>query len=222
MGSLPCPMRQQGLTLVELMVAMSLGLLLTAGLGYLLVGSLATYRTQDGQAHLQETGRFIMDSLGRDISKAGYVDITPVYTDTKTAFVGEPITGENGVVSQRVAERKAHTDYLRLSFDGTTDCTGNAVAVNPVVNEYYVNRNDELVCAGNGGQGQVLIDGVEDMQLVYGVDSNGDRTVDRYTDAPADWTRVIAVQVSLTLRASANPALRRTLNMTYQLRNRGV
>lgn len=241
---MPPPSRQAGLSILEMLVAMAIGLVITAAIGYLFIGSVGTFRTQDDNARLQENGRFVMDMMGRDIAQAGYADITPVYTDLKTEFAGTPISGENGVVAARVAERKAGTDYLRLSFDGMEDCVGDAVATNPVVNEYYVNAGNQLMCAGNGagGAAQVFAEGVEDLQLIYGVDSNGDRTVDQYTAAPANWGQVITAQVCLLLRSAntggatqaqqyqdcagnlqpADTRLHRVLRVTYQLRNRGT
>lgn len=239
------PSRQAGLSILEMLVAMAIGLVITAAIGYLFIGSVGTFRTQDDNARLQENGRFVMDMLGRDIAQAGYTDITPVYTDPKTEFVGTPISGENGVVAARVAERKAGTDYLRLSFDGTADCVGGAVATNPVVNEYYVNAGNQLMCAGNGagGAAQVFAEGVEDLQLIYGVDNNGDRAVDQYTATPANWGQVITAQVCLLLRSpntgaaaqaqqyqdcagnnqvAGDTRLRRVLRVTHQLRNRGA
>lgn len=243
MTRMPSPAcRQGGLTLVELMVAITLGLLITAVVGYLFVGSFSTYRTQSDSARLQETARFVMDLMGRDIAQAGYSDIPTGYSVGWNGFTGTPITGEDGVVAARAAERKAGTDYVRLSFDGTTDCAGNAVAVNPVVNEYYVNTNNQLMCAGSGGAGQVFAEGVEDMQLVYGVDTNGDKTVDQYTASPS-WGQVLTAQVCLVMRTqndgvttqaqtyqncaggntvATDRRLRRMLTVTHQLRNRGA
>ncbi len=64
---------EAGLALVELMVAMSLGLLLVAALGYLFVGNRQTYRTQDAVARIQENGRAAMEFIGRDLRAAGYL-----------------------------------------------------------------------------------------------------------------------------------------------------
>lgn len=65
--------QQAGLTLVELMVALSLGLLLVAALGYLFSSNRQTYRTQDAVARIQENGRVAMEFIGRDLRLAGYL-----------------------------------------------------------------------------------------------------------------------------------------------------
>lgn len=65
--------RQQGASLVELMVALVLSLVLVAGVGQIYMGSKQTYRVQDGQSRLQENARAALDVLGRDIRAAGYL-----------------------------------------------------------------------------------------------------------------------------------------------------
>ena len=92
--------------------------------------------------------------------------------------------------------------------------------------------------------------GVEDMQILYGVDSDGDGAVDQFRKASdmdldgdghirdADWARVMSVKVSLVFR-SQNPVLpqaqtktfagkdyndrymRQVVNSTLRIRNRG-
>jgi type IV pilus assembly protein PilW len=59
--------RQTGLTLVELMVAMLIGLFLILGSITVYVQSLTSYRLSDGQSRLQENLRFAMDTLEPDI-----------------------------------------------------------------------------------------------------------------------------------------------------------
>jgi hypothetical protein len=64
--------RQSGFTLVELMIASFLGLFLVGGLIHLFVSSGQGYRANDALARVQESGRFAMDILARDIRQVGY------------------------------------------------------------------------------------------------------------------------------------------------------
>lgn len=68
--------RQQGLSLVEIMVAMVISVILLAGVVQIFVGSKTTYRVQEGLSRLQENGRFATDLLARDIRMAGYQGCT--------------------------------------------------------------------------------------------------------------------------------------------------
>lgn len=64
--------RQTGLSIVELMVGMVLGLLLTAGAIQLFISTKATYRLESALSRLQETGRFAVDFMADQIRMAGY------------------------------------------------------------------------------------------------------------------------------------------------------
>lgn len=63
---------QKGLSLVELMIAITLGLILMAGVMQLFISSKNTYQTQQGSSRVQETGRLALEFLSRDIRMAGY------------------------------------------------------------------------------------------------------------------------------------------------------
>lgn len=64
--------KSRGFSLVELMVAMVLGLILLAGVVNVFVGNLQTFSTNSGVARLQENARFALSELARDIRMAGY------------------------------------------------------------------------------------------------------------------------------------------------------
>lgn len=61
-----------GFTLVELMVALTIGLIILVAVSSLFVSSKQTYTVQDQLARLQENGRFAMQFVMSDIRMAGY------------------------------------------------------------------------------------------------------------------------------------------------------
>ncbi len=63
---------QRGFALVEIMVAMLLGLFLLGGGLQVVMHSKKTYRTQDALSRMQENGRFALYFLAQDIREAGY------------------------------------------------------------------------------------------------------------------------------------------------------
>lgn len=63
---------QAGLTLVELMVAITIGLILTLAVSQIYVSSRASYSLEEGLARVQENGRFAMELLAYDLRMAGY------------------------------------------------------------------------------------------------------------------------------------------------------
>ncbi len=88
-----------------------------------------------------------------------------------------------------------------------------------------------------------IAEGVEDFQLQYGLDTDGDNFADLFVaaDDVADWSQVVSVRASLLMRSkleraaqspqayafngdpdidAADDRLRRPFNVTIQLRNR--
>lgn len=237
----------RGFTLVELMISMTLGLLLLLAIGTVFVSSRQIFRVQEDNARIQESGRFALEILGRSIKQAGHVEIP--FAGFKVAFSGTAINGTNGGAGV--------ADTLTVQYEGAigdSDCEGTLVTAADSIIQNYFNldaANAELQCDGQidvapvapGAPpiGNVLLDNVEDLQILYGIDSNGDQSVDQYTATPADWDDVVTARVCVLIRSEktnivsagnylncngvsvANPAdmrLRRAFTATFNLRNR--
>lgn len=67
-----CNHRQRGFTLVEIMVALVLSLILTAGVVQIYLTTKQTYRLQESLSRIQENARYALATLSRDIRMAGY------------------------------------------------------------------------------------------------------------------------------------------------------
>jgi len=66
-------MRQRGLSLVELMIAITLGMVAVAGAISIYLANRNSYKLVEGAARLQENARFAVELMGRDIREAGGV-----------------------------------------------------------------------------------------------------------------------------------------------------
>lgn len=66
------PRRQTGFSLVEMLVALAIGLFLTIGVIQLFIGSKQSYRYHDALSRLQENGRFALNVMSQDIRMVGY------------------------------------------------------------------------------------------------------------------------------------------------------
>lgn len=77
--------RQAGLTLVELLISVALGLLLLLGVAALFTQNKQSYRQNEDLARLQEDARFAIEELSRDLSMAGFFAET---VDPAAVFVG--------------------------------------------------------------------------------------------------------------------------------------
>ena len=65
--------RTDGMTLVELLVAVVIGLLLAGGIHQVFVGSSDSYQVNNQLARMQESGRFAMQILRQELRGAGYL-----------------------------------------------------------------------------------------------------------------------------------------------------
>ena len=93
--------RQYGLSMVELLVAMALGLLLTVGALQMMLASQQLYDTTDSQSRIQENGRFALDFLSRELSKA-YYQTTDIGTVENRTFLTESCAGNNACTEDTI------------------------------------------------------------------------------------------------------------------------
>src|SRR3546814_402452 len=71
--SLQYPASQTGLSLIELMVALTIGLLLAIGIIQIFNASKISYQWQEGLSRIQENGRFVSQYLQNKLRMAGYM-----------------------------------------------------------------------------------------------------------------------------------------------------
>src|SRR3569832_1379828 len=99
---------QAGFSLVELMLAVTIGFSVIGAVGYLYIGSRGAFRTADNMSRMQETARYAMDTLTRDIRMAGYrvcasgcgtFDNTLIYSALNAYNFGQPLAGYDAQVA---------------------------------------------------------------------------------------------------------------------------
>lgn len=93
---------QSGLSLVELMVAMTIGLLLTAGIGYFYLGSSQTFRAVDDLSRIQESYRYALDFIGTDIRQAGYAGCANVSAIPQPGTAGAQLAPAGDFLAQSI------------------------------------------------------------------------------------------------------------------------
>jgi len=95
---------QQGITLVELMIAMVIGLILTAGVSQIFISTQSTYRITEEQSRLQENARFALGFITKDVREAGYtgcraIEAMNVQTIAVPQVPPDPSYGENTTIN---------------------------------------------------------------------------------------------------------------------------
>ena len=267
---------QRGFRLVELMIAITLGSLVVAGVGYLYLGSRQSFRNTENMARMQESARYALDTMARDIRMAGSLGCTSLVEAAPTlgapipATLVPPPTNVNAVVGGDVGiDPPGVPGGARVAGDAISVWGAQASSVtlasltagaNPYaykVNDilavvtcrpaadappvgtlrsapadlttlpgapadevmefdrfaYYIANNPANIrslyrASINDGGGAELVEGVEDMQIMYGVDTTAvpDRVADVYQTAAAvaDWTRVVSARISLLMASPDN------------------
>jgi len=128
-------LRSRGFSLVELMVAMALGLVVVGGVVSVLMANKRSYRANEGLAQVQETARSAYELIARDVRQSGTTGcdnarkMTNVLTNAATNWweAWEGVHGfDNGQADSAVTSgtgtnnRDSTTDSLRLrGIDGT-------------------------------------------------------------------------------------------------------
>ncbi|MEW5769537.1 MAG: PilW family protein [Pseudomonadota bacterium] len=204
--------RQLGLSLIELLVAMTLTLLLALGIGTIYTGSSQTFRSQEDHARIQEAGRFALDVIGRSVRQAGYRDVSSPNVNPDIAITWTPITGTNGSGS---APDTIALQYQWTSGDRSCDGDSAGATGNLVRDGYNLDAaNLELQCdgviaaspaaLGAVPYGEPLVDGIEDLQFLYGIDTDADLSANRYVNAGsvANWGQVVSVKVCVLVHST--------------------
>ncbi|MGA8277364.1 MAG: PilW family protein [Rhodanobacteraceae bacterium] len=85
----PAPrLRHLGLSLIELMVALAISTLVALGIVQIFSASRMTYQVQEGLSRVQESGRYAVQTLWRDLRMVGYMGCgSDNERDTQTSFV---------------------------------------------------------------------------------------------------------------------------------------
>lgn len=232
--------QQKGFTLVELMVALLLGLILSGAALQLFLTNQRTFALQQALSGLEEDGHMILRYISADIRNAGR---------------GNDVIGTvDGIVhSQSSNGPGAGSDTLAINYLSQWDCQGADLTQGgakpegeQTISTYYVN-NETLFCSSDHSAGETaLLSGVESFQVLYGVDRtpDGNLAVTSYVSASELESDdvVIAVRLGLLLRSAetnlpipavgeslqvldesyspaADQALRRVFTTTVQIRN---
>jgi type IV pilus assembly protein PilW len=202
---------QQGFTLLEIMIALTIGLFLLGALLTIVQTNRAVFANQSQLAQLQDSERMAMTVMADVIQSAGYFPDPTVNTAASTLTAIAPFASAQTVYGTHVVAApgdKIQVRYMTAGGDGILNCSGLS---NPVggVNTLYVQEfrvaGGQLICNMNGTDYN-LVNGVTKLSVSYGVKTNLlalGNNVDTYmnatqVNATANWNNVISVMVTLT------------------------
>ena len=197
--------RQRGLTLVELMVALTIGVGIVLMAGRLLALANVAYAAQAESAGVADGGRFAADLIGRAVRQAGAVDADmvadPAADGAPARLAGldaRTLSRATAGIDDPLPAAVNGSDVLAVRFpgdDSAVDCAGFPVAAGEEGwSIFYVARNGEgeaeLRCKYRGAahwSADAAVSGVDGFQVLYGVDTDDppDGVANRYVNATA-------------------------------------
>lgn len=178
---------QRGLSLMELLVGITIGLLVVIAALGTLASTQLTSTTVGDSARLQQKADFIFRSMGFQLRQAGAIDIAAPAPGSEVVAYSTAFTGYGGLTSPNLIVSglegaSSSPDTLRVSYEEqvgvSRDCLGNLPIGTTTVDRRVDNQFSigtganagRLMCLGNGSATpQALADGVEDFQVTYGV-----------------------------------------------------
>jgi len=200
-------LRQGGLTIAELLVAMALGLAVLLASGSLLITSVRAHAAVMDASEMDDSGRYAVDALARAIRLAAHVDwaahpAADPAAPARIAGLDASSLERTGAGIDAVLPDEANgSDVLALRFPGsgappngdgaTLDCAGFPVHRDEEGwSIFYVARNAqgnaELRCKYRGASSwssDAVVGRVDSFQVLYGLDADGDGIPDRYVNA---------------------------------------
>jgi type IV pilus assembly protein PilW len=118
-----------GFSLIELMVAMVIGLIILAAISTVLVNSNKAYNTTDSMARLQENARFAMQFIGTDLRRAGYFGCTDDIESVNSTLNGASLGGTGGLAVGALEGAE------NIATGGTWLPSGNALALTDMIDD---------------------------------------------------------------------------------------
>lgn len=192
---------QRGLSLVELLIGLALGLFIVGIAGTVFLAARRAYDLQESNVGLSESGRYAVETVARAVRQSGFSDLARSVVLERGADASDTAisgldarslkAGTEGM-EQPLATTVNGSDVLALRFAGANDgsilnCAGFEVGI-PAANRpgqlsgwsiFFVARDahgePELHCkyqGRNSWSSAAIIRGVESFQVLYGVGSD--------------------------------------------------
>ncbi len=223
--------KQRGLNLVELMLAIVIGLFISLMVVQYFSTSSKLFKQQGVDSNLEANATFAMSYLSQYVRQAG--SNSPAGSDVP--FYTGDCDGDDPCTYNSDVLQTSDQIAIQMVPWSQKDCVGEDVGERERIANVFSIENSQLYCRGFSidsqswlGAQESLIDGIEQMQVLYGV-SNDTGQIEKYIDASrvADglsgndalvaWDRVRSVKISLLVSDGNNAGTETTAARTYQL-----
>jgi type IV pilus assembly protein PilW len=202
--------RERGMTMAELLVAMTLGLGVLLGAASLFIWANRAFAAQVETAAMDDAGRYALEVIARAVRQSAAVDWEhhgagpgPAVPASLGGLDARRVSQAGFAIDNALPDAVNGSDVLAVRFpgsgappngDGTTlDCAGFSVHRNEEGwSIFYVARNAqgdaELRCKYRGNNhwsSAAVIGAVDGFQVLYGLDDDADGAPERYVNATA-------------------------------------
>ncbi|MHB2244380.1 PilW family protein [Acinetobacter sp. JADD-159] len=230
----------RGFGLIEMLIALALGLIVVLGVVQTFLAAKNTYVSQNTGAAMQEDARFVLSKMIQELRMVGMfgclgsitdassagdfnaAQLTPISWDNsnlKLTLVTADVGGNGGTPTWTVVSdcRNSATAYTGLRAAGSGQI---AFPIRRLI--YSFSNNQILMGTGSGTPTQqVLVNNVSAFNVTFGLASSAtDFAASSYSSNPGDPARIRSVRLSLTLTDPNNRVANQTFNVVAALRNR--
>jgi len=226
----------RGFGLVEIMLALVLGLVMSLALTQIFITSKSTWLSQTSSASLQEDARFVLAKMVQEIRLVGMFGCLGSVRDASlgggfsSAFLA-PVQWDSGLKSLTLVTAPIGTDRSWHDWVVHTDCASSATAWSrgraPRLDAgEFALPVQRLVYRFNEQRGELTLDGqpllsnVREFGVLFGVADSADASgVARYTARPEP-KLIRSVRLTLTLFDPADRTQEQSFSVVATLRNR--
>jgi len=202
--------KQSGLSLIELLIAMLIGLFLLVGITTSYLSSKKSSIVRDHVSILEDNGRAALEILTNTLQHTGYrstdLDLLEnpfMATQPLSSSCGTGITSVLAPTNFPAGnENNDAGDTISVFYLGddeiNTDCAGGVLPsacrvganvdsnAHRIFNAFFIDADNNLQCAGSQtAELQTIAEGVENIQILYGLNTDDDefQSVERYVNA---------------------------------------
>lgn len=203
------PLLQRGFGLIEVMIAITIGTLVIAGLFGLLYNLVVASNSTTGLTQLQDNERIAMMALQNSVQNAGYMPMNYYFSTANTQTARSMLSqsaGSYATAGQFLGGSNGSSDALWVRYvsgsgpnglpDNVTDCVGRSytptgASGTMLDNAFFVDSSGNLSCTVKTSSGQTttypIVGGVSSLQVFFGIEnssaSTGTGSVAQYVTA---------------------------------------
>ncbi|QKV62448.1 prepilin-type N-terminal cleavage/methylation domain-containing protein [Pseudomonas sp. 43A] len=231
---------QRGFGLIELLIALALGLIIVLGVVQIFIAAKNTYVSQNSAAAMQEDARFVLSKMIQEIRMVGMFGCLGSITDSSSAgdFNASqitPISWDNASLKLTLVTADIGSGGGTPTWTVVSDCRNSATAYTglrsaasgqiafPIRRLIYSFSNNQILMGTGSGTPtqQVLVNNVSAFNVTFGLASSAtDVAASTYSANPSDPARIRSVRLSLTLTDPNSRVATQTFNVVAALRNR--